>query len=220
MADMNTILGLGQDVLFEGKEYRIADDLDFSVQADFERWLKSQAMKAAREVCGDDQMEADQYRRLFFEDSLSGAYRLEGQLARKALLGNQDASVKLLCLLLEDGKRKAPKAQQHDISESLAKRMLKDKDTGPWVQAMCLVALGLDPTNALVLATGLVMTRAETAANQQKAMSVEGMKAEINSRQSENSSETSLSFIVNYLDSLGGSSPSSSATASTAGAVA
>lgn len=208
MTDMNTILGLGQDVSFEGKTYRIADDLEFSVQADFERWLKAQAMRAAIEVCGSDQQEADQYRRLFFEDSLGGAYRLEGQLARKALLGNPEASVKLLHLLLEDGRRKAP-GSPPEVSESLARKMLRDEKIGPWVQSLCLVALGLDPTNALVLATGLVMTRAETVKNQKQQATTESMKAEIASRQSENSSETSLNFIVNYLDSVGGSSPSS-----------
>ena len=44
---MNTILGLGQDVVYKGKTYRIADDLDFCVEADFTRWLKSQAMQSA-----------------------------------------------------------------------------------------------------------------------------------------------------------------------------
>lgn len=205
MTDMNTILGLGQDVSFEGKTYRIADDLEFSVQADFERWLKAQAMRSAIDVCGNDQQEADQYRRLFFEDSLGGAYRLDGQLARKALLGNPEASVKLLHLLLEDGKRKAPDGSP-EVSERLARKMLKDEKLGPWVQALCLVALGLDPTNALVLATGLVMTRAEASKNQKQQATTESIKAEIVSRQSENSSETSLNFIVNYLDSVGASS--------------
>lgn len=213
--DMNTILGLGQDVVYKGKTYRIADDLDFCVEADFTRWLKSQAMQSAIEVSGGDQDEADRYRRIFFEESLAGAYRLGGVRARQALLGNPEASVKLLHLLLEDGRRKAPGKKTPDVSEALAREMLRDEKVGPWVQAMCLVALGLDPTNALVMGMGLVMTRAEQNANQYKTATTVEMMAELNSRPSESSSETILPFISNYLDSLGGNSSSSTATAKT-----
>lgn len=204
MADMNHILGLGQDVFFEGKLYRIADDLEFGVQADFERWLKSQAMREAQAVSlGDSEMQ-ERFCRLFVQDSLAGAYRLDGQIAKQALLYNPAASVKLLYLLLEDGKRKAPQDQQHDISEQLAKKMLNDKKVGPWVQAICLMALGLDPTNALVLAIGLVGTRAGTKANQQKQATMTSMKDELKARLSEGSFENVLTSLVTYLDSVGG----------------
>lgn len=200
--DMNTILGLGQDIEFEGKTYRIADDLEFAVQAGFERWLKSQAIKTGMDIAESNPDEADHYRRLFIKDSLAGTYRIEGELSRQAIVGNPEASVQLLYLLLEDGRRKAGK-DAPEVSPQLARRMLKDQKTGPWAQAMCMVALGLDPTNALVMATGLVMTRAAVETNQHAGTSIKTMKAELASRQSENSSETSLSFIVNYLDSLG-----------------
>ena len=204
MADMNSILGLGQDVFFDGKLYRIADDLEFGVQADFERWLKSQAMREAQAVAQGDTEMQERFCRLFIADSLSGAYRLDGQIAKQALINNPDASVKLLYLLLEDGKRKAPQEQQHDISEQLAKKMLRDAKVGPWVQALCLVALGLDPTNALVLATGLVRTRAEAKANQQKQATTQSMKTELKTKLSESSSESVLSSLLSYLDSVGG----------------
>lgn len=204
MADMNRILGLGQDVFFEGKLYRIADDLEFGVQADFERWLKSQAMREAQEVASGNPEMQERFCRLFIADSIAGAYRLDGQIAKQALVNNPDASVKLLYLLLEDGKRKAPQDQQHSISEQLARKMLKDEKVGPWVQALCLVALGLDPSNALVLAMGLVGTRAETKANQQKQATTTSMKDELRARLSESSSENILPSLVTYLDSVGG----------------
>lgn len=204
MSDMNHILGLGQDVFFEGKLYRIADDLEFGVQADFERWLKSQAMREAQEVASGNPEMQERFCRLFIADSIAGAYRLDGQIAKQALVNNPDASVKLLYLLLEDGKRKAPQDQQHSISEQLAKKMLKDEKVGPWVQALCLVALGLDPSNALVLAMGLVGTRAETKANQQKQATTTSMKDELRARLSESSSENILPSLVTYLDSVGG----------------
>ncbi len=204
MADMNHILGLGQDVFFEGKLYRIADDLEFGVQADFERWLKSQAMREAQEVASGNPEMQERFCRLFIADSIAGAYRLDGQIAKQALVNNPDASVKLLYLLLEDGKRKAPQDQQHSISEQLARKMLKDEKVGPWVQALCLVALGLDPSNALVLAMGLVGTRAETKANQQKQATTTSMKDELKARLSESSSENILPSLVTYLDSVGG----------------
>lgn len=204
MADMNHILGLGQDVFFEGKLYRIADDLEFGVQADFERWLKSQAMREAQEVASGNPEMQERFCRLFIADSIAGAYRLDGQIAKQALVNNPDASVKLLYLLLEDGKRKAPQDQQHSISEQLAKKMLKDEKVGPWVQALCLVALGLDPTNALVLAMGLVRTRAETKTNQQMQATTTSMKDELRARLSESSSENILPSLVTYLDSVGG----------------
>ena len=204
MADMNSILGLGQDVFFDGKLYRIADDLKFGVQADFERWLKSQAMREAQAVAQGDTEMQERFCRLFIADSLSGAYRLDGQIAKQALINNPDASVKLLYLLLEDGKRKAPQEQQHDISEQLAKKMLRDAKVGPWVQALCLVALGLDPTNALVLAMGLVGTRAETKSNQLQQATTKNMKDELRARLSESSSENVLSSLLAYLDSVGG----------------
>lgn len=204
MSDMNHILGLGQDVFFEGKLYRIADDLEFGVQADFERWLKSQAMREAQEVASGNPEMQERFCRLFIADSIAGAYRLDGQIAKQALVNNPDASVKLLYLLLEDGKRKAPQDQQHSISEQLAKKMLKDEKVGPWVQALCLVALGLDPSNALVLAMGLVGTRAETKANQQKQATTTSMKDELKARLSESSSENILPSLVTYLDSVGG----------------
>lgn len=204
MSDMNHILGLGQDVFFEGKLYRIADDLEFGVQADFERWLKSQAMREAQEVASGNPEMQERFCRLFIADSIAGAYRLDGQIAKQALVNNPDASVKLLYLLLEDGKRKAPQDQQHSISEQLARKMLKDEKVGPWVQALCLVALGLDPSNALVLAMGLVGTRAETKANQQKQATTTSMKDELRARLSESSSENILPSLVTYLDSVGG----------------
>lgn len=204
MSDMNHILGLGQDVFFEGKLYRIADDLEFGVQADFERWLKSQAMREAQEVASGNPEMQERFCRLFIADSIAGAYRLDGQIAKQALVNNPDASVKLLYLLLEDGKRKAPQDQQHSISEQLARKMLKDEKVGPWVQALCLVALGLDPSNALVLAMGLVGTRAETKANQQKQATTTSMKDELKARLSESSSENILPSLVTYLDSVGG----------------
>ena len=204
MAAMNHILGLGQDVFFEGKLYRIADDLEFGVQADFERWLKSQAMREAQEVASGNPEMQERFCRLFIADSIAGAYRLDGQIAKQALVNNPDASVKLLYLLLEDGKRKAPQDQQHSISEQLARKMLKDEKVGPWVQALCLVALGLDPSNALVLAMGLVGTRAETKANQQKQATTTSMKDELRARLSESSSENILPSLVTYLDSVGG----------------
>ena len=204
MSDMNHILGLGQDVFFEGKLYRIADDLEFGVQADFERWLKSQAMREAQEVASGNPEMQERFCRLFIADSIAGAYRLDGQIAKQALVNNPDASVKLLYLLLEDGKRKAPQDQQHSISEQLARKMLKDEKVGPWVQALCLVALGLDPSNALVLAMGLVGTRAETKANQQKQATTMSMKDELRARLSESSSENILPSLVTYLDSVGG----------------
>ena len=208
MSDMNNILGLGQDVSFDGKTYRIADDLEFGVQADFERWLKHQAMQTGMEVSADDSVQADAFRRQFIKDSLGGAFRLDGEISRQALLGNPDASVELLFLLLEDGRRKAGD-NAPEVTRRLAKRMLNDEKIGPWVQALCFMALGLDPTNALVMGTGLVMTRAAIADNRQQGKTVAQLKDEVNSKQSENSSETSLSFIVNYLDSLGASSTSS-----------
>lgn len=204
MSDMNHILGLGQDVFFEGKLYRIADDLEFGVQADFERWLKSQAMREAQEVASGNPEMQERFCQLFIADSIAGAYRLDGQIAKQALVNNPDASVKLLYLLLEDGKRKAPQDQQHSISEQLARKMLKDEKVGPWVQALCLVALGLDPSNALVLAMGLVGTRAETKANQQKQATTTSMKDELRARLSESSSENILPSLVTYLDSVGG----------------
>lgn len=210
--DMNTILGLGQDIVFEGKTYRISDDIDFCVEADFTRWLKAQAMQSAIEVSGGDQEEADRYRRLFFEESLNGAYRLGGARARQALLGNPEASVKLLYLLLEDGRRKTVGKKVPDVSEALAREMLKDEAVGPWAQGICLVALGLDPLNALVMGKGLVMTRAEIARNQARVATVQEMMEELNSRPSGNLSETILPFIRSYLDSAGANSPSSTAT--------
>lgn len=204
MADMNHILGLGQDVFFDGKLYRIADDLEFGVQADFERWLKSQAMREAQAVSVGDAEMQERFCRLFVADSLAGAYRLDGQIAKQSLINNPAASVRLLYLLLEDGKRKAPQDQQHSISEQLAKKMLKDEKVGPWVQALCLVALGLDPSNALVLAMGLVGTRAETKTNQQMQATTTSMKDELRARLSESSSENILPSLVTYLDSVGG----------------
>lgn len=204
MADMNSILGLGQDVSFDGKLYRIADDLEFGVQADFERWLKAQAMREMQAVSvGDSEMQ-ERFCRLFVADSLAGAYRLDGQIAKQTLINNPVASVKLLVLLLEDGKRKAPQDQQHDINEALARKMLKDETVGPWVQAMCLVALGLDPTNALVLGMGLVRTRAELKTNQQAQATTMTMKEELKTKLSASSSESVLNSLVSYLDSVGG----------------
>ena len=203
--DMNTILGLGQDIPFEGKTYRLSDDLDFGVGASFERWLKSEAIKIGVEVAQDHPSEADHFRRLFVKESLDGTYRLDGEIARRAITGNPAASVQLLYLLLDDGKNKAGK-DAPEVTPQLAKRMLKDRQVGPLVQAICLVALGLDPTTALVMAMGLVMTRAEISENQTKTASVAELKKEImerNSKLSESSFESSLSFVLTYLDSVG-----------------
>lgn len=209
MADMNTILGLGQDLLFEGKRYRVSDDLSFSVQADFERWLKSQVMKNAMEAAGDDPELGDRLCRLYMKDSLAGEYRLEGEIARKALMQQHEAAVKLLHLLLEDGRRKASD-DAPEVSESLARKMLEDKNCGPWAMGMCLVALGLDPRNALVLASGLVLTRASIKTNQQTSMSQQEIRESLAKNLSGDSSESALSLLVAFLDSPGGKWPTSS----------
>lgn len=210
MPDMNSILGLGQDVFFEGKLYRISDDLEFGVQANFERWLKSQAMRESQEATAGNPDLQEKMCRIFMADSLAGAYRLEGSIARQALMNNPEASVKLLHLLLEDGALKAPKEQQHEITEQLARRMLRDKEVGPWVKAVCLVALGLDPTNALIIGTGIVMTRAEFQQTQQMSSSRKDLRQEISKRLSGSSSESALNYLLNYIDSVGGESAGSS----------
>lgn len=202
MTDMNTILGLGQDLVFEGKRYRVSDDLSFSVQADFERWLKSQVMQDAMDVAGVQQDRAEMMCRLFMKESGSGMYRFNGEIARAAMMNNTHASVKLFSLLLEDGKRKAGK-DAPDVSEQLAARILADKKAGPWALGLCLVAVGLDPTSALALANGLVMTRAEMDRNQKSQVTLGEIRQELSKRLSGDSSESAQNYLLNYLNSLG-----------------
>lgn len=201
MTDYNTILGLGVDFHYKGKDYRIADDLEFGVSAAFERWLKKKAIQTVQEAT-DDPNELESLRDKFFRAAVAGEYRMEGELARQTIIKNPDAAVELLFLLLEDGKRKND--NQPPVSRSLAKEMLIDEKAGPWVMALCLVALGLDPTSALVLGMGLVMTRAEQKNNQRSTPNVQTLRQELIQRKSlENSSGNALDYLLNYLDSPG-----------------
>ncbi len=210
MAEFNEILGLGQDLEFQGKRYRITDDLTFGVQAEFERWLKSQAMLDAMNAPSQD--EADKYRRIFFEDSAHGAFRFGGVRSRMALMGNFEASVRLLYLLMQDGHRRAS-AEYGIPSEAVARKMLDDVKLGPWAQAICLQALGLNPQYALATAIGLTLARAETAENQSKITTLQTLKAKMpkmmseqqngNSPSSEDFSGSIRDYLNSYLDSLG-----------------
>jgi len=197
--DYNYILGLGVDFPFEGKVYRIADDLELGVAAAFERWMKRQAMQSAMDVADVDPGGAEQFREVFFKQSVGGAFRIESEMARKAILSNPDAQVELFYLLMENGRDKAT-GKAPEVDRRLAKRMLDDKVAGPWAMAMCLVALGLDPTNALTAAAGIMAVRAATRETQAQKKS------------SGDWSESILQSCQNSLSSVGGGLSASSLT--------